>query len=99
MLTLPVLAAFQAGADPAPASLQVFAADRGPQTIPKEITGKFCENLSPGRGWQPDALGNNINKGDNIYNGMEAQVLRNPTFGALRVPRANGHRRGVDSPL
>jgi alpha-N-arabinofuranosidase len=86
MLALPALAAFQAGADPARASLQVFAADRGPQTIPKEITGKFCEHLSPGRGWHPEALGNNINKGDNIYNGMEAQVLRNPTFGAYEFP-------------
>ena len=53
-------------AEPAPATLRIFAGARAPQVIPKQITGKFAEHL-----------------GNNIYNGMDAQVLRNPTFAAV----------------
>jgi alpha-L-arabinofuranosidase len=52
-------------AEPAPASLRIFADARAPQPIPRLMTGKFAEHL-----------------GNNIYNGMDAQVLRNPTFAA-----------------
>jgi alpha-L-arabinofuranosidase len=63
---LPVLPTVQeAAAEPASASLRVFASDRAAQPIPRQITGKFAEHL-----------------GNNIYNGMSAQVLRNPTFAA-----------------
>jgi alpha-N-arabinofuranosidase len=86
LLFLSALVTVHAAADPAPAFLRVFAADRARQPIPTQITGKFAEHLNPGRGWHPDALGNNINKGDNIYNGMDAQVLRNPTFAAYQFP-------------
>jgi len=53
------------GADPpaGEATLVVHAADLGPDRIPRNLTGKFCEHL-----------------GANIYNGMDAQILRNPTF-------------------
>jgi alpha-L-arabinofuranosidase len=45
------------------ASLVVNTQDRSAFTIPKFITGKFCEHL-----------------GNNIYNGMDAQILRNSTL-------------------
>lgn len=48
---------------PTNASLVVNARLRSGFSIPKFITGKFCEHL-----------------GNNIYNGMDAQILRNPTL-------------------
>ena len=97
LLFLSALLGVHAAADPAPASLRVFAADRGPQPIPRQLTGKFSEHLSPGRSWHPEPLDHNINRGDNIYNGMDAQVLRNPTFGAYAFP-AQADPDGVVAP-
>ena len=51
------------GGNVSTASIQVFVDQPSSFTIPKYITGKFCEHLH----W-------------NIYNGMDAQILRNPTF-------------------
>jgi len=45
------------------ASLVIYAAEKSPYPIPRNITGKFCEHLY-----------------FNITNGMDAQILRNPTF-------------------
>jgi alpha-N-arabinofuranosidase len=45
------------------ASLIIFAGEKSPYPIPRNITGKFCEHLY-----------------FNITNGMDAQILRNPTF-------------------
>ncbi len=45
------------------ATLTVHAQEVVPYSIPRNLTGKFCEHL-----------------GANIYNGMDAQILRNPTF-------------------
>jgi len=47
----------------AEAVIRIRAGHPAAQTIPKYITGKFCEHL-----------------GANIYHGMDAQVLRNPTL-------------------
>jgi len=45
------------------ASLVIYATEKSPHPIPRNITGKFCEHLY-----------------FNITNGMDAQILRNPTF-------------------
>jgi len=45
------------------ASLIIYAAEKSGHSIPRNITGKFCEHLF-----------------FNITNGMDAQILRNPTF-------------------
>jgi len=45
------------------ASLVIYATEKSPHPIPRNITGKFCEHLF-----------------FNITNGMDAQILRNPTF-------------------
>jgi alpha-N-arabinofuranosidase len=45
------------------ASLTIYAAEKSDYSIPRNITGKFCEHLY-----------------FNITNGMDAQILRNPTF-------------------
>ncbi len=45
------------------ASLIVYAADKSGYSVPRYITGKFCEHLY-----------------FNVTNGMEAQILKNPTF-------------------
>jgi len=45
------------------ASLIIYAREKSPHPIPRNITGKFCEHLY-----------------FNITNGMDAQILRNPTF-------------------
>jgi len=45
------------------ATLHIYAGETGAYSIPRNLTGKFCEHL-----------------GANIYNGMDAQILRNPTF-------------------
>ena len=45
------------------ASLVINTREHSATTIPKFITGKFCEHLR-----------------NNIYNGMDAQILRNPTM-------------------
>ena len=45
------------------ASLIIYAAEKSPHPIPRNITGKFCEHLF-----------------FNITNGMDAQILQNPTF-------------------
>jgi len=53
------------------ASLVIYAGEKSPHPIPRNITGKFCEHLY-----------------FNITNGMDAQILRNPTFsdyGAGRI--------------
>lgn len=82
LILLTSLAVESMAEEPTPASLIVFAKDRAAQPIPRELTGKFAEQMTPGRGWNSNAQSGNVNKGDNIYNGMEAQVLRNPTFAA-----------------
>jgi len=45
------------------ASLIIYADEKSPHPIPRNITGKFCEHLF-----------------FNITNGMDAQILRNPTL-------------------
>jgi len=45
------------------ASLIIYASEKSPHQVPRNITGKFCEHLY-----------------FNITNGMDAQILRNPTF-------------------
>jgi alpha-N-arabinofuranosidase len=45
------------------ASLIIYAKDKSEYSIPRNITGKFCEHLF-----------------FNITNGMDAQILRNPTL-------------------
>jgi len=45
------------------ASLTIYTAEKSGHSIPRNITGKFCEHLF-----------------FNVTNGMDAQILRNPTF-------------------
>jgi len=62
------------------ASVTIDAGKLGTQTIPREITGKFCEHL-----------------GNNIYNGMDAQILRNSTFADFPFATDQGSPDGLST--